>query len=86
VIDDNPIKHEESDTESEETDTERENPDFDKVLEPNKRQQGIMNIANKNKIVEEDEDRSDKMSVYSRRVIGIEMNKKDDEIDSSKTT
>jgi hypothetical protein len=55
------------------------------VLEPNKPQQEIMNIADKNKIVEEDEDRSDKMSVYSRRVIGIAMNKKDDETDSNKT-
>jgi hypothetical protein len=85
VIDDNPIKHEKSDTESVETDTESENPDFDKVLELNKRQQEIMNIANKNIIVEEDEDRSDKMSVYSRLVIGIAMNIKDDETISSKT-
>jgi hypothetical protein len=86
VIDDNPIKHEESDTESEESDTENENPDFDIVLEPNKRQQEIMNIANnKYKIVEEDDDRSDKMSVYSRRVIRNAMNKKDNDTDSSKT-
>jgi hypothetical protein len=85
VIDNNPITHEESDTESEESATENENPDYDITVEPNKRQQEIMNIASKNKIIEEDEDRSDKMSVYSRRVIGIALNKKDDETDSTKT-
>jgi hypothetical protein len=85
VINDNPITHEESDTESEESDTENENPDYDITLEPNKRQQEIMNIASKNKIIEEDNDKSDKMSIYSRRVIRIAMNKKDDETDSTKT-
>jgi hypothetical protein len=84
VIDNNPIAHEESDTESEESDTENENPDYDIVVEPNKQQQEIMNIANKNKIME-DEDRSDRMSVYSRLVIGIAINKKDDETDNTKT-
>jgi hypothetical protein len=45
-----------------------------------------MNIANnKYKIVEEDEERSDKMSVYSGRVIRNAMNKKDNNTDSNKT-
>jgi hypothetical protein len=64
VIDNNPIAHEESDMESEESDTENENPDYDIMLEPNKRQQEIKNIASRNKIGVED-DRSDRMSVYS---------------------
>jgi hypothetical protein len=85
VIDNNPVKIEESDTESEESDTDDENANFDIVVEPNKRQQEIMNIAGKNKIMEEDEDRSDMMSVYSRRVIGNPMNKRDDETSSMRT-
>jgi hypothetical protein len=90
VINDNPITNvdsntesEETDMESEESDTENENPDYDITLEPNKRQQEIMNIAKKYKKMEED-DRSDRMSVYSRRVIGNAM-KKDEETVSTKT-
>jgi hypothetical protein len=44
-IDNNPITHEESDMESEESDTENENVDYDITLDPNKRQQEIMNIV-----------------------------------------
>jgi hypothetical protein len=93
VIDDNPVGHVDSDSEEPDEDTE-ESTDYE--LEPNEKEQEIVNIArdySKNKVakvpVEEDYDRSDRsdnLSVYSRLVIAHAGSGKDDETSSMKTT
>jgi hypothetical protein len=87
-------KKEKVDSDSEEIDTDSEDTTEDEreFDEEQPETSDINRDYSKNKVVkvpiEEDYDRSDisdKMSVYSRRIIGNAMNKKDNETDSKKT-